>query len=199
MEPSNEIRDPQPSHPDPSSPPRRGRRILSIVVFGGFAAGAIGFLAGSTMPVADAALHAFARGPGCHGEHARERVGTFVSFAMHRLDASDEQEQRVLSIVETAMDDLEPLRDAHYANRAQLASLLAQPTVDRAAIEDLRVEAVALADDFSRTIAGAVADTAEVLSAQQRIELVEHLERFSHHAGHARDGRNDGDGPPSRR
>ncbi|HYC55374.1 MAG TPA: Spy/CpxP family protein refolding chaperone [Candidatus Binatia bacterium] len=191
----------EPNHPYPEEPqtPRRGRRILTGLLLGGLAAGAIGFLAGSTMPVADAALHAFAssRG-GCHGEHARERINTVVSFALHRLDATDEQEDRIQAIVSSAVDELEPIRDQHRSHRDALAALLAQPTVDREALEKLRVQELALAEDLTRAVSDAIADTAEVLTVEQRVELVEHLERFKdHHHDHGHD--REGDGPLSRR
>ncbi|HYB99357.1 MAG TPA: Spy/CpxP family protein refolding chaperone [Candidatus Limnocylindrales bacterium] len=176
----------EPNHPYPEKErsPRRGRRILGGLLLGGLAAGAVGFLAGSTMPVADAALHAFSRGPGCHGEKARERIGTFVSFAMHRLDATDEQEERVQSVVAEAIDELEPLRDQHRAHRDELAALLSQPTVDRDAIEKLRQQELALAEELTQTIADAIADTADILTPDQRVELVAQLERLRHDHHH---------------
>ena len=74
------------------------------------------------------------------------------------------------------LDVMLPDRDGFEVCR----SILSGPTIDRAAIEKLRAEEMALADTLSRTVAAALADSAEVLTPEQRTELLERLGRFHH-------------------
>lgn len=172
----------------------RPRGFLRGILFGAVAAGLIGVAIGATMPTAEAAWHAYdrmqergeGRGPGPDGggppsaEEMGDHAEFFVAFALHRLDATDEQEDRVLDIVDAAIDQATPLIEKHRNNREALRGLLTASTIDRAALEALRAEEIAMADTLSRTLVGAIADSAEVLTAEQRAELAEHLERFRH-------------------
>ena len=49
--------------------------------------------------------------------------------------------------------------------------LVAQPTIDRAAIEQLRADELQLAETMSKRVAKAIADAAEVLTPEQRVKL----------------------------
>jgi protein CpxP len=173
----------------------RPRGFLRGLLFGAVAAGLVGVAIGATMPSAEAAWHAYdrvqergeGRGPGRHGdgppsaEEMGEHAEFFVSFALHRLGATDEQEDRVLDIVDAAIGQASPLIEKHRTNREALRGLLTASTIDRSALETLRAEEIAMADTLSRTLAGALADSAEVLTTEQRAELAEHLEHFRHH------------------
>ena len=59
--------------------------------------------------------------------------------------------------------------------------LLKAPTIDRAAIEGLRSQQMAVADAISKRVSTAFADTAEVLTPEQRVKLAE---RMQSHRGH---------------
>ena len=49
------------------------------------------------------------------------------------------------------------------------------PTIDRAAMEQWRQDQMRLADSASRRILQAVADCAEILTPEQRVELADQL------------------------
>ncbi len=176
----------EPVHSCPHGRSRHG--FVGGLILGILGAGLVGFAIGATMPAAEAALGVLAHrgfadrpdGPPTI-EEARDHAEFFVSFALHRLDATPDQQERVQKIVDGAVDDLFPVIEKHRANREALHGVLSGATVDRAAIEKLRVEEVTLADNLSRVVATAIGDSAEVLSSEQRAELIEHLERFRHH------------------
>jgi len=171
------------THTCPHSRHRRG--FAAKLVVGILGAGLVGFAIGAAMPVAEAAMGAMARHSDSPGgppslEEARDHAEFFVAFALHRLDATPDQEDRVHKVVDGAIDNLFPVIGKHRANREELRNILSSPTIDRSAIEKLRVEELALADELSRTLAGAIGDTAEILSPEQRTTLIERLDRFRH-------------------
>jgi Spy/CpxP family protein refolding chaperone len=106
---------------------------------------------------------------------AEERADRMVRHLAIEIDATPQQQERLRAIVKAAVKDLFPLRDKARANRERAQTLLTQATVDRAAIEAFRVEQMALADTASKRIAQALADAAEVLTADQRRKIDEHL------------------------
>jgi len=170
--------------PVPTTQPNR-RRFLTGILLGSMVAGLVGYAIGSTVPVADAALHAMSRhrpgfGHGHGPEQMREHAGFILSFALHRLDASAEQEEQIQAIADAALDEIEPLAEQHRESKEAIRALLTAETIDRAALEELRVTELALADAFSRAVVRSVGDAAEVLTLEQRTALAEHLGRFRH-------------------
>lgn len=174
-----------PIDPEDQQPVRRRRGFVAGILMGTIGAGLVGFAIGATMPAAEAALGAISHA-GFHddgppsADEMKDHADFFVGFALHHLDATDEQEQQVQKIVDGAIDDAFPVMEQHRANRDSLRTILGGTTIDRSALEKLRGEEIALVDTFSKTIANALADTAEVLTTEQRAELMEKLDRFHH-------------------
>ncbi len=168
-----------PASPDASSPaPRRGRRRWLFVTTVAIAAAFSGALASS------AVSHGF--GPGGHWrghwgramspEQIEDRVDRAVRHVAVEIDATSEQQDKLRSIAKAAVKDLIPMREKARAARERGASLLTQPKLDRTAIEAFRTEQMALADAASKRFAQALADVAEVLTAEQRQKVQEHLQ-----------------------
>jgi Spy/CpxP family protein refolding chaperone len=67
------------------------------------------------------------------------------------------------------------MRDKARATHLRARELLLAPTVDRAAIESLRTEQMALADAFTKRVADALADMASVLTLEQRRKIADHV------------------------
>jgi periplasmic protein CpxP/Spy len=105
-------------------------------------------------------------------EHRVERM--IKHFAIE-VDATVDQQAKLITIAKAATGDLLPLRDKAQANRRQGLALLAAANVDRAAIERLRTEQMGLAETASKRIAQALADAADVLTAEQRKEIAERV------------------------
>jgi Spy/CpxP family protein refolding chaperone len=93
------------------------------------------------------------------------------------IDATEEQKQRLEPIVKQAAKDLLPMRENLHAGRRQAIELLTQDRIDAAAIEELRVRQLRLADEASRRLTRALADAAEVLNPAQRKQLAAHFAR----------------------
>ena len=102
-------------------------------------------------------------------EHAEHMVG-HLAWA---IDATAEQKQKLLTIARAMASDLMPLHEKIHAARDRVMGLLRQPKTDRAALEALRAEQIALIDDVSKRLSQGLADAADVLTAEQRTKLAQ--------------------------
>jgi protein CpxP len=146
-------------------------------------------LAGIAVAVAGVlALGACSHGPGrgwddrhAAGQMDPERAARFTEKMADRVvsavDGTPEQRQKIAAIARDAMKDLVPMRERVRAARRQSIELLGAATIDRPAIERLRAEQVGLADTASKRLAQALADTAEVLTPEQRVKLAERMSK----------------------
>ena len=111
-------------------------------------------------------------GPGNIEEHravAQERF----QFALDRIGASEEQQAAIEAIIEPAVEQAIDMHADHEARHDEARDLLLAETIDRDALEAMRVEAVDRFDEASQLFVTAIADVAEVLSVEQREALVE--------------------------
>lgn len=113
---------------------------------------------------------------------ARQHVEAAVEWALRGVNASDDQKQQAQKIADRVIDELGPLVHQHRANVEAIAGELAKPEIDRAAIDRLRRQQVALADEASKAVVGGFTDLAQSLTPEQRRELVELAHRL-HGAG----------------
>jgi protein CpxP len=125
-------------------------------------------------------LSAFARGrrrggggPGMSEEH----LDQMLKHMYVEIDATDAQKQKLDPIVKQAAKDLQPLRQKAQEARRRGMELFSADTIDRGAIERLRVEQIGAADAASRRFTQALADVAEVLTPAQRKTLAARLGR----------------------
>lgn len=152
-----------------------------------------GLAAGLTAAVGAFALQAHAHGgPMGFGPHGggwhggmdsmdpaalSKRIDAMVAFRLADIDATPEQRERIAAIVKAAAADLRTIREQHMKERRQSLALFAAPTIDRAALEKLRVEQLQLGDSASRRMLQAMMDCAEVLNADQRAKLIQRWQR----------------------
>jgi protein CpxP len=159
------------------------------VVYGLLGAGVLGTLV-AARPIAAA----IQQGGGWHGhfgghfggqamspEAAKEHLQVAAKWALRDIDASPEQQDRVNAIVTGAVDDLFTLKERHQANRVAFHDQLSAAKVDRAALEETRKAEMALADEASKRLVQALADVSDVLTPEQRQQLVAHI--HSRHGG----------------
>ena len=105
-------------------------------------------------------------------------IDRMVRHLATKLDATADQQEKLAVIAKAAMRDLAPLHAKKREIRQRGIALLAAPQVDRAALEQVRAEQIALTDMLSKRLTQALADASEVLTPPQRQKLAEHLQKF---------------------
>jgi Spy/CpxP family protein refolding chaperone len=111
-------------------------------------------------------------------ELARERAEFAASWVLSRIDATDEQQEEVKAVIGRSVDEFTALAEQHRQSREAWLAELSKPTIDRAALDQLRQSQMELADAVSERVVEALADAAEVLTPEQRVQLIEMAERF---------------------
>jgi Spy/CpxP family protein refolding chaperone len=125
---------------------------------------------------------AYAHGGWRRGEPLTEaRVERLLQHFYIEIDATEEQKQRLGPIVREAVRELAPLHQRVHAARAQAIALLSADQIDGAAVEKLRAEQIALAEQASQRLTQALVEAAQVLTPAQRKELAQRFERRRHH------------------
>ena len=110
-------------------------------------------------------------------ETAGKRIDARTSVMRADIDATADQKTKIGTIAKDALKDLMPLRDQHKAARTKAVELLAAPTIDRAAMEQVRAGELALAETASKRVTQAIADAAETLQPAQRAKLAEKMKQ----------------------
>jgi Spy/CpxP family protein refolding chaperone len=171
--------------PEPAPERRARRRVFWLsLALASLAAALASLIAIGGSNEARAMRGFFAHGHGAHGHGARgpeamrEHAELGAEWLLRWVDASDAQQTRVREIVGGSVAALAPLAEQHRAHHREIAELLAQPTIDRAALERVRAQELELADAASRTLVASLADVAEALTPEQRAELLELASRF---------------------
>ncbi len=158
--------------------PRRARMIL-LVLFVIAAAGMAAFASSAFSQGFGAPWHARAFwGQTFDPAAIEDRADRVVRHFSIEVDATPDQQERLRGIVRSAVRDLVPLRDKAASSRQRGRELLTQTTIDRAAIETLRAEQMALADQATRRVSHALTDAATVLSPEQRRKIAERIDRW---------------------
>jgi periplasmic protein CpxP/Spy len=147
---------------------KRGWFIVSAVIFTGL----VGFGAGK----------ASNRGYWGH-QYSMHRMGDagqsmrgpdfMLKRVLGKVDATAEQQDKIAEIARMTFREMAPMRQQHMATRAKLADLMKADKLDRAAVEQLRAQELAMAEALSKRASQALLDAADVLSPAQRIKLVE--------------------------
>jgi Spy/CpxP family protein refolding chaperone len=102
--------------------------------------------------------------------------GHGIDRALDAIDATDEQADKIYEIMDGARDTVRPLMREFRDTRDDLTEILSAETIDRQALEALRAERVAALDTASKTMTEALVNAADVLTPEQRAELVKLFE-----------------------
>jgi protein CpxP len=154
---------------NPVLPPKSRRWMAGAALATAFVAG------GLTLPlVAASAQEAAQQGMGrmMHGHGDMHAMAmAHVSKMLDEVGASPDQKSRIRAILHAGFTPMAAMHRDMAQTHASLHAILAAPTVDRAALEQLRAAEVAKIDEASRGVAKALADAAEVLTPEQRAKL----------------------------
>jgi Spy/CpxP family protein refolding chaperone len=126
---------------------------------------------------AQAQAHGWGRRGGADAEESGRRMNRRIEWLVKDVGGTPQQKDRLVAIATAAMAELRPLREQARAARHRGMELLAAPTIDRGALEQLRVAQMQAADARSRRMVQAMADAAEVLTPEQRTKAAERLKR----------------------
>src|ERR1043166_363914 len=155
-------------------PPSRGRgRVALFLVLATLGGAIAGGLATNALGQAAPLWHMRPfMGEPFDPANVERRVERVMKHLAVEADATADQQAKLVAIAKGAVNDLLPLREKLQANRAKALDLFTAGTIDRAAIERLRGEQLALAETPSKRIAQALGDAAEVLNPEQRRSLI---------------------------
>ena len=150
----------------------RGRwRMTVAVLLTALAAGSFGaFVSQSFGQGFGPPWHGMMGGPPTPAQ-IEDHADRMVRHLAIEIDATADQQSKLQGIVKAAIKDILPLREKAFTARQQARDLLTQPTIDRTAIERLRADQIATADTFSKRLAQALGDAADVLTPEQRKKI----------------------------
>ena len=118
---------------------------------------------------------------GCHGhghgsmsaEDVRDKAGFVAGKVLDKVDGTEEQEAQVGAVLDRLVPDMIAHRDDAKALKAQFHEALSVDQPDPAELERLRQEALALADQASRKAVDTALELHQLLTPEQRQELLE--------------------------
>jgi Spy/CpxP family protein refolding chaperone len=161
-------------------PPSRGRgRVALFLVLATLGGAILGGLATNALGQAAPMWHLRPfMGDRFDPANVERHVERVMKHLAVEADATADQQTKLIAIAKSAVNDLLPVREKLQANRAKALDLFTAGTIDRAAIERLRSEQLALAETASKRLAQALGDAAEVLNPEQRRTLVDRVSQF---------------------
>ncbi len=107
----------------------------------------------------------------CRAGMGRDFVEFRVHKALKQVNATDAQEQQIMGIVDGLFAQHQAMAGVHRQYHDRLVAALTGPTVDRAAIEAVRADAMTKLDQGTKDLAQALGDIAQVLTPAQRQQL----------------------------
>ena len=155
-------------------------------------AGLMGTLLGGTamvtVPLSEAShrlggwhMRGYGRSHGpSHSRPSIEYVEEIAAYVLEEIEATESQQEKVERIVDDVVGELQDLVNRHHRNHRALHKQFEMPEIDREAMEAIRKDEIQLADVASKRILHALADVAEVLSAEQRQALMRHARAHAH-------------------
>ena len=121
--------------------------------------------------------------PGFGGGGSPEQHKAFMERRLDKmlgmLNATDSQRTAIKAIAERMFTEMQPVHQQHQQLHDALIAAFTAPSVDRAAVEKLRLQVTALVDQGSQVFSRAMLDAAQVLTPEQRQTLAKFIQE--HH------------------
>ena len=152
------------------------RRLLLGVAF------AVTFVAGGVvMSGTPAAALTMAMEAGMHGHGDMHAMAmAHIEKMLTAVDATPDQKAQIKSILHKGFESIGPLHEKLADTHRDLHQLLSAPTIDRAALEQLRAARVGDLDQASKVMVQTFADAADVLRPEQRAKLARLMAEHHH-------------------
>ena len=107
-----------------------------------------------------------------------EKITRAVKHLAIEIDATQEQQDKIVALVTPAVINMKTVRSEMRGTGWEFGSLLTADDVNPQAIEELRAEKLAEADEISKEWVNVVTEVAMVLTPDQRETLRDHMENF---------------------
>lgn len=121
---------------------------------------------------------------GMHGMHGHgdmhKMMEAHVDKMLTAVDATADQKTRIKEILHKGFESIAPLHEKLADTHRDLHQLITAPTIDRAALEQLRAARVGDLDQASKVMVQTLADAAEVLTPEQRAKLGKLMAEHQH-------------------
>jgi protein CpxP len=165
---------------------RHGRRSWLLLIP---ALALLGIAGGAYTKAEAQTVGAMEAGPGGFGGHRLDRL-------LDKVGATAPQRSQIEGIWNGLRPQLKSFHQQHEAIRQQIGAALSAPTINPASVEQLRKQAMGVADQLSSTFTQGLVQTAQVLTPGQRKQAQAFIQeargRFQHHHGDG-DGNADGE------
>ena len=124
--------------------------------------------------------------PGFGGDGSPEQHKAFMQKRLDKmldmLKATDSQRTAIKAIAERMFTEMQPVHQQHKQLHDAMVAAFTADTVDRAAVEKLRLQVTALVDQGSQVFSKGLLDAAQVLTPEQRQTLAKFIQE--HHGRH---------------
>ena len=107
--------------------------------------------------------------------HGGPMGGRHLDRMLDRVNATAEQRTRIHAILDAARESAKAQAPARRQLHEQALTLLAQPTIDTAALENLRQQQLVQHDQDSQRRLKTMVDVANVLTPQQRAQIAQEM------------------------
>jgi periplasmic protein CpxP/Spy len=159
-----------------TSRPRRRSWLLLVP-----ALAVLGIAGGAYTTAQAQTADAMEAGPGGgSGGHRLDRL-------LDKVGATASQRSQIVGIWNGLRPQLKSFHQQHEAIRQQIGAALSAPTINPATVEQLRKQAMGVADQMSSTFTQGLVQTAQVLTPDQRKQAQAFVQeargRFQHHHG----------------
>ena len=149
-----------------AKPPRKW--MAGVALAAAFVAGGV-TMGGLAAAAQGMALHHMMGAGGESAMHAKAME--HVSKMLDQVGASADQKTRIQAILRTGFAPMAGFNEEMRQTHASLHTIFSAPTIDRAALEQVRAGEIAKLDQASRTMTAALADAGDVLTPEQRAKL----------------------------
>jgi Spy/CpxP family protein refolding chaperone len=157
---------------------RVGRFIGLLVIL------SIGFMAGKSFGFEHGWCHegepGFASGKPINPEKMNKMAEKRIDHLLSEVDATKEQKAKATEIVKKSVAAGAQTAEQMRGNHQKMMALLSAKEIDKAAVEQLRIDQLKTMDEVSKQMTQTMLAIAEVLTPEQRVKL---SEKMAKHGG----------------